>query len=148
MKNLIDREFRGIMLKTIKKVFNHDQKTNRLQSFCYFHDSLKFAIDWIFHIRKTNLMKTQRRRVTPRHWYDAILPLIWFSDIFIQIKAKLGKFVRSLGVFHNFSFSETVLTKRKAPSRNDFQIFFCGLSFWESRWCGGSVDISNWMLIL
>jgi hypothetical protein len=28
MENLIDREFRGKRLKTMKKLFNHDQKVN------------------------------------------------------------------------------------------------------------------------
>jgi hypothetical protein len=28
MENLIDREFRGMRLKTMKKLFNYDQKTN------------------------------------------------------------------------------------------------------------------------
>jgi hypothetical protein len=28
MKNLIDREFRGMRLKTMKKLFNYDQNTN------------------------------------------------------------------------------------------------------------------------
>jgi hypothetical protein len=28
MENSIDREFRGIRLKTLKKLFNHDQNAN------------------------------------------------------------------------------------------------------------------------
>jgi hypothetical protein len=28
MKNLIDREFRGMRLETMKKLFNYDQKAN------------------------------------------------------------------------------------------------------------------------
>jgi hypothetical protein len=28
MENLIDREFRGMRLKTMKTLFNYDQKTN------------------------------------------------------------------------------------------------------------------------
>ncbi len=44
MENLIDREFRGMQLKTMKKLFNYDQKTNSsvFSWFADFRDRLIF----------------------------------------------------------------------------------------------------------
>jgi hypothetical protein len=118
MENLIDRELRGIRLKTMKKLFNLEQKANPfvILMICCILRSSKFSIQnrrknfENFNLfpksPKTNLMKTQHGALLKFKYQNKQIQVKKF-----QYLSKIGKFL-SLFDFHIKSRKQRIF---KAP---------------------------------